>query len=120
MTDRTRLDRIAENARAMIAVPYCWPLLRERAEAWLSARGTERERAAAEAFAAALEAGVMPIDGLIAFVRSEMGAQIVGAETAAEMRAHAEALRARGAKFCDCPACTAALSILAEKDALLG
>ena len=46
-------------------------------------------------------------------------AQIFGAEGAAGLLAHAQELKAAGAKYCDCPACAAAAAILEKKDELL-
>ena len=59
---------------------------------------------------------IMPIDGLIAFAGSEMGAQVFGAEKAKGVLAHAEEIKAAGAKYCDCPACAACEAILEKKD----
>lgn len=47
----------------------------------------------------------MPIDGLIGFAASDMGAKVFGEEKAKEVLAHAEAIKAAGAKYCDCPGC---------------
>ena len=38
--------------------------------------------------------------------------QILGAESAANLLQHAKAIKAEGAKFCDCPSCTAAKNII--------
>lgn len=57
----------------------------------------------------------MPIDGLIAFADSDMGAKVFGAETAKQVAAHAKDSKAKGAKYCDCPACAACAAILALK-----
>lgn len=51
----------------------------------------------------------MPIDGLIAFAGSETGAQVFGEETAKNVFAHGQKLKASGAKYCDCAACEAIL-----------
>lgn len=46
---------------------------------------------------------------------SEKGAEIVGSKEAAEqIRAHAEAMKAEGKTYCDCPACTKAREILKD------
>ena len=58
------------------------------------------------------------IDGLIAFAGSEDGKKIFGAEKAAGIEAHAKKIKAEGARFCDCPACTAVAAILTDKEDL--
>ena len=60
----------------------------------------------------------MPIDNLISFAGSEAGAALFGADTAANIAVHAKEIKAAGAKFCDCPACTPALAILREVGAI--
>ncbi|WP_296772289.1 hypothetical protein [Selenomonas sp.] len=44
---------------------------------------------------------------------------MVGAETAAQMVAHFEEVKAAGGKWCDCPACQIGLAILENKSVLL-
>ena len=43
---------------------------------------TENEAAATKTYIAELEADIMPVDGLIGFAESEMGAQVFGADKA--------------------------------------
>ena len=62
-----------------------------------------------------LEAGITPVDQLIAFANSDAGAQVFGANTAKQIAAHAAEIKAAGAKYCDCPACAAAEAILEKK-----
>lgn len=99
-----------------MAAPSCRPALREKAQAWLD----KQDAASARALIAEIEADLMPIDGLLAFTSSPRCAEVLGAERTKALAAHAEALRAAGAQWCDCPACAAGLAILAEKDELLG
>ena len=89
------------------------------AQTWLDAVGTENEAAATKTYIAELEADIMPVDGLIGFAESEMGAQVFGADKAKEVAAHAKEIKAAGAKYCDCPACAAAEAILEKKDDIL-
>ena len=61
-----------------------------------------------------LKAGIATLDEVIdTFSKPEM-ADKMGAEAAEQIRAHAEAMKAEGKKFCDCPACTQAREILKE------
>ena len=48
-------------------------------------------------------------------VGSEAGEKVFGAEMAKNVLAHAEEIKKNGAKFCDCPACTACAAIIAKK-----
>ena len=63
---------------------------------------------------------IMPIDGLIGFAASDIGAKVFGEEKAKEVLAHAKAIKAAGAKYCDCPACAACEAILKHKAELIG
>ena len=69
-------------------------------------------------YIAELEEDIMPIDGLIAFAGSDMGAKVFG-DAAKGVLAHAEEIKAAGAKYCDCPACAACEAILAKKEEIL-
>ena len=66
-----------------------------------------------------LEEDIMPIDNLIRFAESDGGKKAFGADTARNMADHAKGIRSAGAKYCDCPACSAAAAILEKKDLLL-
>ena len=70
-------------------------------------------------YIAELEEDIMPLDGLIAFAESEMGAKVFGAEKTKEVAAHGKELKAAGKQYCDCPACAAVEAILAKKAELL-
>lgn len=54
----------------------------------------------------------MPIDGLIGFAGSDAGKALFGQETADAILAHAKDIKEKGARFCDCPACSACAEIL--------
>jgi len=61
-----------------------------------------------------LKAGISSLDEVIdTFSKPEM-ADKMGAEAAEQIKAHAEAMKAEGKTFCDCPACTQAREILKE------
>lgn len=53
------------------------------------------------------------VDELIAFA-SGAAKDIMGEEVAAGMLAHAQEIKEKGAKYCDCAACTAAHELLAK------
>ena len=61
-----------------------------------------------------LKAGISTLDEVIdTFSKPEMK-EAMGEEAAAQIKAHAEAMKAEGKKFCDCPACTKAREILKD------
>ena len=61
-----------------------------------------------------LKAGISSVDEVIdTFSDPEMRAK-VGEEAAEQIKSHAEAMKAAGKKFCDCPACTKAREILKD------
>ncbi len=112
-------DYIIEKVKGLISAPSCCAEAKEAGRNWLDALGTDKEKETAKILIAELEEDIMPIEGLIAFAGSEAGAQVFGAEKAKEVLAHAEELKASGAKYCDCAACTACEAILEKKEALL-
>ena len=81
---------------------------------------TDSEAAESKNLIAELEEDIIPVDGLIAFANSEMGARVFGADGAKGVAAHGEEIKAKGAKYCDCPACAACEAILSKKDEILG
>lgn len=111
------LDYVVEKTHDLIHAASCSREAKEAAQAWLNAIGTAQEVAETQKYIAELEADLMPIDTLIHFAESEHGAQVFG-EHAKSIAAHAKEIKAKGAKYCDCPACAAAEAILQKKDLL--
>lgn len=118
MTQET-LAYVKEQTAALIAAPSCSAEAKAAAEKWLAAVGTAEEKEATKAYLAELEADIMPIDGLIGFAGSEAGVGVFGAEMAKNILAHAKEIKAAGAAYCDCPACTAVKAILDKKAEML-
>ena len=112
-------DYVTQKVQELIQSPTCCAEAKEAAQSWLDAVGTDKEAEAAKNLIAELEEDIMPIDVLIGFAGSEAGAQVFGAEKAKEVLAHAQEIKASGAKYCDCPACAACEAILEKKDGLL-
>lgn len=110
---------LIEKAKAMAAAYSCCPELKAAVQAYLDALGTEEEKVAAKNLIAEMEEDITPIDNLVAFAHSAHAVEIFGAEGAKNFAAHADELKASGAKYCDCPACTLALEILDNKEVLL-
>lgn len=119
MTNET-MTYVNEKVKELIAAPSCCAEAKAAAQQWLDALGTDKEAEASKALVAELEEDIMPIDGLIAFAGSETGKKVFGEERAAGVYAHAVEIKAKGAKYCDCPACTAVAAILEKKEELIG
>ena len=112
-------DYVTEKVNELLNAPSCCAEAKAAAQNWLDAVGTDKEADASRGLIAELEMDIMPVDGLIAFAGSEAGTQVFGAEMAKKIAAHGEELKAAGAKYCDCPACTASAAILEKKDELI-
>ena len=110
---------LIEKVKAMSAAPSCCPELMAAAQSYLSAVGTAKEKSAAQNLIAEIEEDITPIDGLVAFAHSDRAKEIFG-EGQKNFAAHADELKASGAKYCDCGACAPALEILNNKEILLG
>ncbi len=119
MTNEIR-EYVKGKVNELMAAPSCCPEAKEASKAWLDAAGTAKEAEASAALIAELEEDIMPIDALIAFSGSEAGIKVFGEEMAKNINAHAVEIKAKGARFCDCPACTAVAAILEKKDEIIG
>ena len=87
---------IKELTQDLLQAPSACKEVKEAAQNYLDAAGTEKEADAATAYVKELEADIMPIDGLISFAGSDMGAQVFGADDAKKILAHAEEIKASG------------------------
>lgn len=94
---------IQELTADLLAAPSACKEIKEAAQNYLDAVGKEGEAEAAKAYVAELEADIMPIDGLIAFAESDMGAKVFGADGVKNVLIHAEERKEAGEKYCDCP-----------------
>ena len=103
------VEFVTAKTHDLMAAPSCHPTLKTAAQTWLDA--TDKD-AAAPAYIEALK------QELLDFAASEHAVQIMGADAAKQLLAHAKDIQAKGAKFCDCPACTADLAILRELKAI--
>lgn len=118
MTKEVR-EYVTAKTHELMQAPSCCPEAKAAAQRWLEAAGTARETAESKKYLQELAEDITSIDGLIAFAGSPAGAKAMGAEAAKGLLAHAEQIKAAGAKYCDCPACTAAAAILAKKNEML-
>ena len=95
---------LAEETRQLIAVEWARPELKAAAQAWLDTmEDGEANAEAARAFVKALEESICTVDELAAVP---------------QFAEHAAELKAKGALFCDCEACTIAADLLSKKEYL--
>ena len=95
---------LAEETRQLIAVEWARPELKAAAQAWLDTmEDGEANAEAARAFVKALEDSICTVDELAAVP---------------QFSEHAAQLKAKGALFCDCEACTIAADLLSKKEYL--
>lgn len=110
---------IRELTEDLLAAPSACKEIKDAAQNYLNAVGTEKESEVAKAYVDELEADIMPIDGLITFAESDMGAKVFGEEGAKNILIHAKDRKAAGEKYCDCPACAACEALLNKKSEIL-
>lgn len=112
------LDYVTEKTHALMQASSCYPGLKKAAQAWLDSVGKSDQTAQTENYIKELESDVMPIGDLIDFAKSSAGIKEFGADMAVKVAKHAEEIKNKGAVYCDCPACAAALAILGKKASL--
>lgn len=110
---------IKELTQDLLQAPSACKEIKTAAQNYLDAAGTAGEADAANAYVAELEADIMPIDELISFAGSDMGAKVFGADGAKKILVHAKDIKSAGARYCDCPACAACEALLNKKDEIL-
>ena len=112
----TKKDLVAV-AEKLVAAPSCCAPLKAKAQAWID---NPDDKTLSSEFVAELQSDITDIDSLVAFANSPVAVQYFGEEGAKKFAAHANELKASGAKFCDCAACTPALKLLDNKEIILG
>lgn len=110
---------IRELTEDLLAAPSACKEIKDAAQNYLNAVGTEKESEVSKAYVDELEADIMPIDGLIAFAESDMGAKVFGEEGAKNILIHAKDRKAAGEKYSDCSACAACEALLNKKSEIL-
>ena len=110
---------VVEKTHDLLKAPSACPEVKAAANAWLKAVGTKDEAAETKKYLKEVEEDILPIDGLIGFAGSPEGIKLFGAETAKKTLAAAKEHKAKGGKYCICPACTACAAILSKKAELL-
>ncbi len=110
---------LLEKLRKIEASPSCCEELEEIIKKYFAALGTPREKVTAESLIDELKADVVPIELLVISAHSNSAVEYFGVAGAKKFAAHADALKASGAKYCNCLACTLGLEVLQNKDVLL-
>ncbi|MBR1647862.1 MAG: hypothetical protein IJ685_13970 [Selenomonadaceae bacterium] len=115
MDKRTLIEKLD----ALRTSPSCYPDLKQSVKNYLVALAAKQ--VAAKNLIAELEEDVVDIDTLIEHVSSDIEhfIKFFGVEGAKLFAENAYKLKAAGAKYCNCLACTIALEILDNKDVLL-
>ena len=116
--EKKLLNFVTEKTNDLVQAPMCYSGLRTVAQNWLKAVGTANEAEATKKYIAELEADVETVDQVIQFASSAKAVEICGADGAKSLLAHVKEIKAAGAKYCDCPACTAGAAILEKKSEL--
>ena len=97
-------EDLATKTRELIAVEWAQPALKEAAQKWLDTMDDGTANAEpAKAYVKALEESICTVDELAAVP---------------QFAEHAAELKAKGALFCDCAACTLVADILSKKEYL--
>ena len=111
---------IIAKVQAVVDAPSSCPELKEAANKWLAAVGTDAQEEAAKNLIAELDEDVMTTQNLLDLVTSERGTQIFGAEKAAQIADEARQMIAAGQLVCPCPGCQAGHAVQEAKEELFG
>lgn len=117
--DSVDKQTLLKKLREIEASPSCCDELSDMIKKYFAALGTPKERVTAENLIDELKADVVPIELLVINAHSNSAIEYFGVEGAKKFAAHADALKASGAKYCNCLACTVALEVLKHKEILL-
>ena len=104
--------QLTQLVQALLDAPTSNETVKEFAQSWLDAEGTEKQAELTRQLVSVAEQNIALIDETIGFVGSELAVQILGKEGAANLLQHAKEIKAQGAEFCDCPGCVAAKNII--------
>ena len=104
--------QLTQLVQALLDAPQSNPTVKEFAQSWLDAEGTEKQAELTKQLVSVAEQNIALIDETIGFAGSELAVQILGKEGAANLLQHAKDIKAQGAEFCDCPGCIACKNII--------
>lgn len=110
---------LIEKLKSMAASPSASEPVKQAVKVYLAALAVEQ--VAVNNLIAVLEDNIVDIDELMETSQNtEHAIKYFGVEGAKKFAENARALKAAGAKYCNCMACTVALEILDNKDVLRG
>ena len=89
--------RLTQLVQALLDAPTSNETVKEFAQSWLDAEGTEKQAELTKQLVSVAEQNIALIDETIGFAGSEFAVQILGKE---------------GAEFCDCPGCVACKHVI--------
>lgn len=112
------MEKAIEKTKLLLS-NWCCDELKEAAQTWLDFIGTDKQKEAGERYVVELQASIVTVDGMLAFLPTEEAKAKFGEETANKFYEHAKELKAQGIANCDCPACTAASAVLELKEEIL-
>ena len=113
MDKQTLIDRL----KAMSASPSCCDVVKQAVKVYLASLAIEK--IAVDNLLAALEDNLVDVDEMLETAHNrDEAVKYFGVEGAKKFTANAEALKASGAKYCNCLACTVAREVLDNKDVL--
>jgi len=107
-------NEIIEKVKELIAAPSCCADVKAAAEIYLA----HPNKDTADELIKILKEEVCTIDETIALAESDEGKKFFGAEQAANMVKLGNELKAKGEKYCFCPACQAGVKIYENKEVL--
>jgi ornithine carbamoyltransferase len=112
---RETREYLIKESKALLDVSFACPEAKAVCKDFLAKAGTNEEDEAALSMIDELKEDVEKIDDLLAFASSSHCEKAFGEEEAKNFLKRAEELKKSGAKYCDCPACTAALEIISKE-----
>ena len=104
--------QLTQLVQAFLDAPTSNATVKEFAQSWLDAEGTEKQAELTKQLVSVAEQNIALIDEVIAYAGSKRAVQELGEEGAANLLQHAKDIKAEGAEFCDCPGCVAAKNII--------
>ena len=111
--------QLSQLVQALLDAPKSNPTVKEFAQSWFDAEGTEKQAELTKQLVSVAEQNIALIDEVIDYARSERAIQSLGEEGAAKLLQHAKDRKAEGEKFCDCSSCTVAKKIIDLKEEIV-
>lgn len=109
-------ETIKAKVKETMEAPSCCPELKAVCADWLGSVGTPKQKEMTAVLLKELEEDVNTLDDVIPFFESADGEKVLGKETAVAFAKKAHELKAQGARYCFCPACTAGSFLLEHRD----